>query len=272
MSAQPETLRLKRIRVGGRLTLTKLTSHFSPWLGLGLAFLIWWLFTSPLWGHEGLAARFAPEQAWSALRQSVEDGVLWPHIKASLYRVTVSLGLAVLLGVPLGILVGLFSGFERGSSALFQFLRMISPLSWMPVAVMVLGIGEEPVLFLLIMAALWPIVINTAAGVHGIDRRWLLLARGFCATPLQLIVKIIAPAIVTSVLTGIRLAIGTIWIVLVPAEMLGVSEGLGYYVLDTRDRLSYPELMAAILAIGSLGYLLDFMAQQLIRRWTHRQN
>jgi len=172
--------------------------------------------------------------------------------------------------VPLGVLIGLYRSLESALSALFQFLRMISPLSWMPLAVMVLGIGDLPVYFLLTVAAIWPILLNTAAGVNAVDRSWLTLARSLCATRGETVFQIILPAILSHLLTGFRLAIGIIWIVLVPAEMLGVSAGLGYYILDTRDRLAYSELMAVILVIGAIGYLLDWGLRLAHRSWTHQ--
>lgn len=114
-----------------------------------------------------------------------------------------------------------------------------------------------------------PILVNTAAGVAQLDKNWLLLARSLSATRRETIVHVILPGITAQILTGVRLAIGIIWIVLVPAEMLGVSAGLGYFILDARDRLAYSDLMAAILVIGFLGYLLDHAARTLHKRWLH---
>ena len=152
---------------------------------------------------------------------------------------------------------------------LFQFLRMISPLSLMPLAVMVLGVGDAPVVFLLAFAAVWPVVINTAAGVAALDPHWLRLAESLSATRWEVVTRIVLPGIVAHVLTGFRLAVGIAWIVLVPAEMLGVSAGLGYFILDTRDRLAYDELTAGILTVGCLGFVLDAAARAVHARWTH---
>jgi NitT/TauT family transport system permease protein len=173
-------------------------------------------------------------------------------------------------GVPLGVLTGLSKRFAKGTTPLFQFLRMVSPLSWMPIAVMVLGVGDAPVYFLLAFAAVWPMLLNTAAGVAQLDPNWLLLARSLSATRRETVLHVVLPGITAQILTGVRLAIGIIWIVLVPAEMLGVSAGLGYFILDTRDRLAYDELMAAIVLIGALGYALDLAARWLHARWLHR--
>ncbi|MFO7074010.1 ABC transporter permease subunit, partial [Pseudomonas aeruginosa] len=118
------------------------------------------------------------------------------------------------------------------------------------IAVMLMGVGDQPIYFLLAFAALWPILLNTAAGVRQLDPRWLQLSRSLAATPWETLRRVILPGILGHVLTGVRLAIGILWIVLVPCEMLGVSAGLGYYILDTRDRLAYSELMAMVLLIG----------------------
>jgi NitT/TauT family transport system permease protein len=174
-----------------------------------------------------------------------------------------------LIGVPLGVLVGTIRQFSLATSPLFQLLRMISPLSWMPLAVMALGVGDAPVYFLLTFAAVWPILLNTAAGVAALDRNWLTLAHSLSATRWETVLHIMIPGITAHILTGIRLAIGIIWIVLVPAEMLGVSSGLGYFILDTRDRLAYSELMGVIVLVGILGFLLDLLARLAYRRWLH---
>ena len=134
--------------------------------------------------------------------------------------------------------------------------------------VIVLGVGDAPVIFLLAFAALWPILLNTAAGVAALDPHWLALARSLSATRRETVLRIVLPGITAHLLTGVRLALGLLWIVIVPAEMLGVSAGLGYFVLDTRDRLAYPELMAAIVLIGALGWALDGAARALHARWT----
>ena len=144
---------------------------------------------------------------------------------------------------------------------------MISPLSWMPIAVMLMG-GRPADLF---PAGLRRALADPAEYRRRrapLDPRWLQLSRSLAATPWETLRRVILPGILGHVLTGARLAIGILWIVLVPCEMLGVSAGLGYYILDTRDRLAYSELMAMVLLIGLLGYLLDRGARTY-RRWAH---
>ncbi len=240
----------------------------SLWGLLG-TLLIWWLATTPLW-HSGVVGDFSSERTFGAIAQMVTSGAIFPHIWASLRRVFVGLFAATLIGIPLGLLIGLSRVIEQATSVLFQFVRMISPVSWMPVAVMVFGIGDWPVYFLLTVAAVWPLMLNAAAGVASVDRRWLLLSRSLCATRWETVTKVVVPATIPHLLTGLRLAVGIIWIVLVPAEMLGVRAGLGYFILDTRDRLAYSELMAAILIIGAIGYLLDATLRWANQAWQHR--
>jgi NitT/TauT family transport system permease protein len=242
----------------------------APCVGLVLAVFLWWLGAWCLSRSMPIAANLSPLRAFPELFALLGTNLIWEHTLTSLKRVLAGLGFALLVGVPAGILTGISMGFSRTTGTLFQFLRMISPLSWMPIAVMVLGVGDAPVYFLLAFAAVWPILLNTAAGVGQLDANWLLLARSLSATPWERLRRVILPAIAPHILTGVRLAIGVIWIVLVPAEMLGVSAGLGYFILDTRDRLAYHELMATILLIGFLGFLLDQLAKQLHNLWFNR--
>jgi NitT/TauT family transport system permease protein len=242
---------------------------FWPLLGFIVALLLWTAGITLLENRVPIAAAFSPFNTARALADLVQGRDIWVHIALSLRRVAIGLALATLIGVPLGVLVAMSKRFSGATTPVFQLLRMISPLSWMPLAVMVLGVGDAPVYFLLAFAAVWPILLNTAAGVARLDPNWLLLARSLSATRSETILRVILPGITADILTGVRLAIGIIWIVLVPAEMLGVSAGLGYFILDTRDRLAYSELMAAIALIGLLGFALDSLARAAHRRWLH---
>lgn len=236
--------------------------------GLAVLFGLWGGLTA-WFAPEGLAQRFG---VWPTL-QSLADMAGGPdllyHALVSLRRVAIGLGVALAVGVPLGLLLGLSRRAEALTSPAFQFLRMISPLSWMPIAVMAFGVGDAPINFLLSFAAVWPILLNTAAGVRQLDPSWLELAKSLSASRRETLWRVVVPGVLGQVLTGLRLAIGIVWIVLVPCEMLGVSAGLGYFILDTRDRLAYSELMATVLVIGVLGFLLDGLARELYRRWSH---
>ncbi|MRX08286.1 ABC transporter permease subunit [Pseudoduganella sp. FT25W] len=240
-----------------------------PLLGFAVALLLWQVGVSALEKDTPIAAAFAPLEAGRALLLMLQGPDIWRDIGLSLRRVGYGLLAAALIGVPLGVLVGSSKRFAAATMPLFQLLRMVSPLSWMPLAVMTLGVGDAPVYFLLAFAAVWPILLNTATGVARLDPNWLLLARSLSATRGETVFKVVLPGITADILTGVRLAIGIIWIVLVPAEMLGVSAGLGYFILDARDRLAYNELMAAIVLIGLLGYGLDWLARAAHAKWLH---
>lgn len=245
----------------------------APWagalLGVGgllLLLLLWWVGTDVLAEEKSFARRFSPTVALPTLLTLLSGPDLWHHIAMSLQRVLVGLGLALLIGVPLGLLTGASRLAERATTPAFQFLRMISPLSWMPIAVMVFGVGDAPIYFLLAFAAVWPILLNTATGVRQLNPQWLLLSKSLAATGWETLTRVVLPGVLGHVLTGLRLAIGISWIVLVPCEMLGVQAGLGYFILDTRDRLAYGELMATVLAIGIIGFLLDAAARWVAAR------
>lgn len=236
-----------------------------------LALLAFWQLTLYLIKDSvPIAASLAPLAAAYSLWDLLSSGEIYPHISSSLMRVAVGLGVALFIGVPVGLCLGLSKRIEMLSSLSFQLLRMVSPLAWMPIAVMIFGVGNAPVFFLLAMAAVWPIILNTTVGVRQIPSSFTDLGHSLAATPWEMLSKLILPAILSSMLTGVRLAVGVLWIVLVPAEMLGVNEGLGYFILDTRDRLAYSELTAAIVIISLLGWFLDYLARRLMKLVNHR--
>ena len=228
-----------------------------PALGLLLGLLIWWGLASLLAIGNPIIAEFSPQAGLQALAAGLASGELLRHAVASLVRVAVGLGVAMVLALPLGLVLGLKRRLELTTSAVFQFVRMISPLSWMPIAVMVFGVGDLPVFFLLAVAAVWPILLTTVTAVRTVDPLFIKVARSFAAEPLEIVTRVVLPAIRPALLAGIRVAVGLIWVVLVPAEMLGVSSGLGYLILDCRDRLAYNELTAVLLLIGAIGWSLD---------------
>jgi NitT/TauT family transport system permease protein len=237
--------------------------------GLVVLLILWWIGTDVLAEPGSFVRHFSPTQAFASLVQLATQSDLPIHVLVSLRRVLIGLGSALLIGVPVGLAVGSSGLLNAATSPAFQFLRMISPLSWMPLAVMLFGVGDRPIYFLLTFAAVWPILLDTAEGVRGLQPSWLRLAASLSATRWETLRYIVFPGILSHILTGLRLAIGIVWIVLVPCEMLGVSAGLGYFILDTRDRLAYSELTAMVLIIGLLGFLLDAAARGLYRLATH---
>ncbi|MGW5382306.1 ABC transporter permease [Nocardia sp. NPDC003963] len=243
------------------------TATWLPRLAaVAAALLLWWVLTDLVAGPESLLREFGPQHVPGAAGQLFDRGVLLPDIAVSMWRLLVGLLIAITVGIPLGLLLGLHAATEQAVAPVVQFLRMISPLSWAPIAVALFGIGNQPVIFLVAAASVWPIVLNTAAGVRAIDPGLLLVARSFGATRREQLSTVILPAIRVQVQTGVRIGLGIAWVVLVPAEMLGVRSGLGYQILNARDQLAYDQVMAVIVVIGVLGYALDTLSRVVLDR------
>jgi NitT/TauT family transport system permease protein len=246
---------------------------FNFFGGLAVLFLLWYLGVHYIASDPSKAgfADFGPIPAFTAIPRLWEDGTIVSAVNASSYRLGVGLLIAISIGVPVGIVMGSSKRFRELGNAPFQLLRMVSPLSWEPIAVLAFGLSGATVMFLIAIAAVWPVVFSTAAGLSKVDPAWFKVARNLGASRVHMLTQIIVPAIAFDVLTGIRLALGVAWIVLVPAEFLGVSEGLGYAVQDAKESLSYDSLMAMILIIGAIGYLLDSTLVLAIKRfsWHH---
>lgn len=234
---------------------------WPPLMAVTIAVGLWWLATSVLAEPTSLLRQTAPQKALPAIGDLLSRGVLLSDTGYSLYRLLVGLLVAAVVGIPAGLLIGLNTTVERAATPLVQFLRMISPLSWTPIALALFGIGNQPVIFLIAAAAVWPILLNTVAGVHAIEPGFLHVARSFHATRTELLTAVVLPAIRGHIQTGLRLALGIAWVVLVPAEMLGVRSGLGYQILNARDQLAYDQVVAVVLVIGVVGYLLDLIAR-----------
>lgn len=254
----------------------KRTDRFSLmlWRGGGILFVgfLWQLATSLQLLGPQFGPAFSPLSTGLALSELIAGGVIWPHVQDSLRRVLLGLLLAASVGIPVGVIIGYYRQADAATGVVFQFLRMISPLAWMPIAIIVLGVGDKPIYFLVAVAAVWPFILNTAHGVSRVQPLWINVARNLGAGEAQVLRRVVIPAIMPDILNGLRLAIGMAWVMIVPNEMLGVSSGLGYFILDTRDRFRYDQLMAAILFIGLLGYLLDSVVTFVQRRYSWSSN
>lgn len=237
--------------------MSKTQSYILGLLGLVCLWIFWQVSVSIVSQNLPVASQFAPSYTLDSLWYLITSQEIFPHLWASLKRIFIGLLAALVVGVPIGLAVGFSEKFAKFCTPAFQFLRMISPLSWMPIVVIVLGVGDLPIYFLLAFAAVWSLILSTSAGVKSIDPQWLLLAKSMSANKSEILRHIVIPAIISHLLTGLRVALGIAWVVLVPCEMLGINEGLGYFILDTRDRLAYSELIAVVIIIGLIGWGLD---------------
>jgi NitT/TauT family transport system permease protein len=240
--------------------------------GIAVVLALWWLAGLVFEGHPRFAAfrGFTIGPTFNAFAQLVVSGDAWRATAPSLWRVLQGLLWAFLIGAPVGLAVGSFAFAERMTQLPFQILRMVSPLAWMPIAVLAFPTWDGAIVFLITAAAVWPIVFATAASVKRVDPLWLAMSRNLGGSPLSVLLAVIIPAVAQDILTGLRLALGVAWIVLVPAEFLGVTSGLGYAINDARDTLSYDRLAALILLIGIIGYVFDAFIGVAINktRWT----
>lgn len=241
-----------------------------PAIGILVLLGVWWLGGWAIASNPDTEAfaDFAPAPAFARLAELWANGAVADAVLPSLYRIGMGLLWAVVIGVPVGVLIGLNSVAREISHVPFQFLRMISPLAWMPVAVLAFATWDGAIVFLVAVAAVWPVLFSTAQGVRRIDPLWFKVARNLGADGTQMLRRIILPAIGQDIFAGIRLAVGVAWIVLVPAEYLGVTSGLGYAINDARDTLEYDTLAAIVVVIGVIGFFLDGICVRLIRRFS----
>jgi NitT/TauT family transport system permease protein len=224
---------------------------------------LWWLLTATIWSTNPVLSRIGPFDALPSLIDTLSSSTGWSNIQTSLTRLLLGLLIAVIVGVPLGILLGTFKRVEEASTPIVNFLRMISPLAWAPMVIVAFGVGTAPVVFLIAITAVWPMALGSAAGVKALDPGWRDVARSLGAQPKEVIRSVVVPGVRAHVLTALRLALGVAWVVLVPAEMLGVDSGLGFAVLNARDQLDYAALGGNVLLIGCIGYILDGLFRRL---------
>lgn len=191
------------------------------------------------------------------------DGKLFKDSVASLYRVTVGFYLAVIIGVPLGIILGRVRVANQIINPLIQFLRPISPLAWIPLAMLWFGIGESPAIFLIFLSCFFPLVTSTMISVLSIKPIYFQVASNFGFTRQEVIKKVVLPAVLPEVITSFRMIVGIAWLVVVAAEMIAVQSGLGYLILDSRNALRMDYVMVGMITIGLIGLSLDYVMKQL---------
>ena len=215
-----------------------------------------------------------PGQVVTGTMELVEDGSLWEHIGASLIRVGLGFSLAVLVAVPMGLWMGRVEGAFRTLNPVFQILRPISPIAWIPVAILWFGVGNASPVFLIFIAAVFPMIVQTAAGVHTIEKRYLRAAENFGVSRAKLFRQVIVPAVLPEIIVGMRISLGVAWLVVVAAEMIALRSGLGYLIIDSRNAGNrYDLVIAGMIIIGLIGLALDGIMRLLeklkVVRWRY---
>jgi NitT/TauT family transport system permease protein len=213
-----------------------------------------------------------PAATWFAFRELVESQRLWGDVVASLFRVTWGFFLAAGIGIPLGLVVGWSTRAFRAMNPIIQGLRPISPIAWIPIAILWFGIGDGAGVFLIFLSTFFPIAVGTTAAVRNISLVHQRSARNFGITGLDLFRRVVLPAALPQIITSLRIALGVAWLVIVAAEMVGMDSGLGYLINDARNMGSrYDLVVATMIMIGLIGIVLDLLIRRLERfdevRW-----
>jgi NitT/TauT family transport system permease protein len=204
------------------------------------------------------------------------DGTLWRHIGASLLRVGTGFALAVCVAVPLGLWMGWVRGAYNTLNPIFQMLRPISPIAWIPIAILWFGVGDASPIYLIFISSVFPMIVQTTVGVHTIDKRYLRAAENFGVSRATLFTQVVIPAVLPQVLVGMRIGLGVAWLVVVAAEMIALRSGLGYMIMDSRNAGNrYDLVIAGMIIIGVIGLSLDGSMRRLERikwvRWRYAQ-
>ena len=198
---------------------------------------------------------------WAVITGTLEllrDGTLWRHIGASLLRVGAGFGLAVCVALPLGLWMGWVGGAYRMLNPIFQILRPISPIAWIPLAILWFGVGDASPIYLIFISSVFPMIVQTTAGVHTIEKRYLRAAENFGVSRRTLFRQVVIPAVLPQVIVGMRIGLGVAWLVVVAAEMIALHSGLGYMIMDSRNAGNrYDLVIAGMIIIGLIGLSLD---------------
>ncbi len=240
----------------------------APFAVIGLALAAWW----------GAAAQSAifptPLEVVAGIGELAREGTLARHVMASLFRVTVGYGAALALAIPLGSLMGWYGGVFRAFNPMIQLLRPISPIAWIPLAILWFGVGDESPTFLIFLSSFFPVVVATTAGVHLVERRYVQAAQNFGVDGLRMFRTVVFPAALPEIVTGMRIGLGVAWLVVVAAEMVAINSGLGYLIIDARNAgTRYDLVVAGMVLIGAIGFGLDLSMRRLelldVVRWRY---
>lgn len=240
--------------------MNRLKQILPPLAVIALLVAVWWIVVV-----ESESVIFpTPWQVVTGAYELIEQGTIWDHIGASLFRVGTGFFLAVAIGVPLGLLMGWVAGAFTTLNPIVQMLRPISPIAWIPLSILWFGVGDLSPIFLIFLSSVFPIVVQTAAGVHTIERQYLRAAENFGVTRLKLFCQVVIPAVLPQIIIGMRVSLGVAWLVVVAAEMIALRSGLGYLIIDSRNAGNrYDLVIAGMVIIGLTGLLLDGTMRRL---------
>ena len=249
-----------------------LQAGVPPLLGLVLFVAVWALVAQ----HTGLPG---PVKTWDSAVQVFahpfyangpnDQGIGW-NILRSLSRVAMGFGLAALIGIPAGFLIGRFAFLNRMTGPIISLLRPVSPLAWLPIGLYVFKEAQPAAVWVIFISSIWPMILNTASGVGRVPQDYLNVAKVLNLSEWKVFSKILFPAVLPYMLTGVRLSIGVAWLVIVAAEMLTGGVGLGFWVWDEWNNLNVEHIIIAIFVVGIIGLLLEQMLVLFARRFEYQ--
>ena len=199
-----------------------------------------------------------------------DKGIGW-NLLASLERVAAGFGLAALVGIPVGFAIGRYAAVRAMFSPIVSLLRPVSPLAWLPLGLLLFKAANPAAIWAIFICSIWPMIINTAVGVSRVPQDYLNVARVLNLSERKVTTKVLLPAVLPYMLTGVRLSIGTAWLVIVAAEMLTGGTGIGFWLWDEWNNLKVEHIVIAIFVIGIVGLLLETLLVALARRFTYTE-
>jgi len=199
-----------------------------------------------------------------------DQGLGW-NILSSLKRVAMGFGLAAVIGIPFGFMIGRFEFLSNMFNPLISLLRPVSPLAWLPIGLLVFKGANPAAIWTIFICSIWPMVINTAVGVQRVPQDYMNVARVLNLSEWKIVTKILFPAVLPYMLTGVRLAVGTAWLVIVAAEMLTGGVGIGFWVWDEWNNLNVKNIIIAIFVIGLVGLILEYALIKLATAFTFEE-
>jgi nitrate/nitrite transport system permease protein len=197
-----------------------------------------------------------------------DQGIGW-NILFSLKRVAIGFGMAAAVGIPLGFMIGRFDVLDRMASPLISLLRPVSPLAWLPIGLLVFKAANPAAIWTIFICSIWPMIINTAVGVQRVPVDYMNVAKVLNLSEWKIMTRILLPAVLPYMLTGVRLSVGTAWLVIVAAEMLTGGVGIGFWVWDEWNNLNVQHILIAIFVIGAVGLLLESMLIGIAKRFSY---
>lgn len=246
---------------------------FGPFAFIAALLVIWQIAA----GTTGIHLLPGPLAVMGGIVELMQQGLLVKYVVASLFRVSWGFALAAVLGIPIGMAIGWYRRAEMAFNPLLQILRPISPLAWIPIAILWFGVGDLASIFLIFLGCFFPLVLTAMNAVQSVPSVYVNAGRNFGLRPTALFARVLFPAILPQIVVGLRITLGVAWLVVVAAEMIAVNSGLGFLIVDARNAGNrYDLVLAGMAVIGLIGLLLDsgMRSVEMLKplRWSYSEN